>query len=276
MSDDLTLAEDVCRDDRDRYQCAMLAPPERRQALFALIAFYTEIAQISERVSEPLLGSIRLQWWRDAMEGVFSGNPVGHPVALALSRAISEVPMSRDLFEEILAAREVDMLDQPPEDLDKLEKHIAGTSGALNALMGEALGHSDCAAVRQAGTAYGLVQLLIKLPGNVKRGRVFLPADLCHEAGFKVDEVASRDKPPGLANVIESISAVASRQIKEARKARLDISRELLPVMMHVSLAEEGVRRLSKVSFDPFHLDDRPFGPGRVIRLAWHAFRGTY
>src|ERR1041385_2992054 len=53
------------RHDRDRYQTALFAPADRREALFALYAFNYEIARVREIVSEPMLGQIRLQWWRE-------------------------------------------------------------------------------------------------------------------------------------------------------------------------------------------------------------------
>ena len=56
------------RHDADRYLTALFAPGERREALFALYAFNLEIARMREAVSEPMMGLIRLQWWRDALE----------------------------------------------------------------------------------------------------------------------------------------------------------------------------------------------------------------
>ena len=59
--------------DYDRYLSALFAPACRREALFALIAFNHEIARIPEAVSEPMLGRIRLQWWREVLEAVYAG-----------------------------------------------------------------------------------------------------------------------------------------------------------------------------------------------------------
>src|SRR5579871_3364824 len=59
----------VRRYDRDRYRLALSQRPDRRPALFALFAFNHEIAKTREVVSDPTLGLIRLQWWRDAIDG---------------------------------------------------------------------------------------------------------------------------------------------------------------------------------------------------------------
>ena len=61
--------------DRDRFQTALFAPAERREALFALYAFNYEIARVREAVREPMLGQIRLQWWREAIAAAYAGEP---------------------------------------------------------------------------------------------------------------------------------------------------------------------------------------------------------
>src|ERR1700759_2884419 len=67
---DPSLAAGLRQHDRDRSQTALFAPAERRDALFALYAFNYEVARIRESVREPMLGLIRLQWWRDALAGI--------------------------------------------------------------------------------------------------------------------------------------------------------------------------------------------------------------
>ena len=46
-----------------------------REALLALYGFNYEVARVREVVSEPMLGHIRLQWWRDVISAAFSGEP---------------------------------------------------------------------------------------------------------------------------------------------------------------------------------------------------------
>jgi phytoene synthase len=43
----------------------LFAPAPRRVLLFALYAFNAEVARIAETVREPMLGAIRLEWWRE-------------------------------------------------------------------------------------------------------------------------------------------------------------------------------------------------------------------
>src|ERR1700752_4314564 len=85
----LPVAALVRRHDRDRFQTVLFAPAARREALFALYAFNYEIARVRERVTEPTLGRIRLEWWRETIAAAFEGGPVrDHFVAQPLTATI--------------------------------------------------------------------------------------------------------------------------------------------------------------------------------------------
>ncbi|MFN3614649.1 MAG: squalene/phytoene synthase family protein, partial [Rubrimonas sp.] len=81
-------AQIVRRGDPDRFLAAMTAPPALRERLFALYAFNIEAARATQ-LSEPMLGHIRLQWWREVLDAAFGGaEPRRHDVAQALTAAI--------------------------------------------------------------------------------------------------------------------------------------------------------------------------------------------
>src|SRR3546814_15149921 len=83
-SPDEYCAAEVRRQDPDRWLTALFAPDARRPALLALYAFNAEIARAREAVSQPMIGQIRLQWWREDWEGMEAGGVRAHPVVLAL------------------------------------------------------------------------------------------------------------------------------------------------------------------------------------------------
>jgi len=82
--------------DHDRFQTGLFAPARKRNTLFALYAFNYEIARVRETVTEPMLGQIRLQWWREVVETAYAGTaPRQHVVAIALTEAIREFALTR-------------------------------------------------------------------------------------------------------------------------------------------------------------------------------------
>src|SRR4051812_33354988 len=123
--------EQVRRFDRDRYLCALFAPEADRPHLLALYAFNAEIARVREIVSEPVIGQMRLQWWRDALVEFRDGNVRAHPVAQALAAALRARPVRGELLERMLVAREFDLADVPPDSLAALEQYAEGTSSSL-------------------------------------------------------------------------------------------------------------------------------------------------
>ena len=96
-------ADQVRRHDHERYLTALFAPARRRSAILALYAFNLEVARIREAVSEPLLGRVRLQWWRDAIGAVYDrGAPPRHPVLEALAPAVHAHQLNREHFDRLL------------------------------------------------------------------------------------------------------------------------------------------------------------------------------
>src|ERR1700730_14478031 len=100
----------VRRHDRDRFQTVLFARGARPQALFALYAFNYEIARVRESVTEPMLGQIRLQWWREAIAAAFESGPVrNHVVAESLALVIRDFRLSREHLDRMIDTRERDL-----------------------------------------------------------------------------------------------------------------------------------------------------------------------
>ncbi len=136
-SDAAYCLEQVRRFDRDRYLAALFARSGPRADLLALYAFNLELAKIRELVREPMMGLIRLQWWRDCIAEIYAGNVRRHQVAQPLAAAVARHGLPRESFDRLIDAREADMDATPPADLAVLtayaefdRRHAAGTGGA--------------------------------------------------------------------------------------------------------------------------------------------------
>ena len=123
-------AEFVRRYDHDRFITAIFAPPRAREHLFALYAFNIEIAKTGEIVSESLIGQMRLQWWRDVLERLYTGGDVAHEVARPLGAAIRECGLPEAAFHRLIEAREFDLERQPPPDLAAMLRYAEGDQRA--------------------------------------------------------------------------------------------------------------------------------------------------
>ena len=188
----------------------MFAPREARADLFALIAFNVELARIAEIVTEPGLGAIRLQWWREAIDRAAKGEATGHPVADAIGAAMRKGKLSRARIDALIDARNFDIETRIMPDWAALEAYLAATAGGLFALGGECLGSRGPSlekAATQAGLAYGLTGLMRALPVHAVSGRVYLPADALLRHGTSPEAVLAGKSSDGLLAVLAELAA---------------------------------------------------------------------
>jgi phytoene synthase len=248
-------AEQVRRYDRDRFVTALFAPAARRKALFALYAFNLEVAKTREAVSEPLLGRIRLQWWRESIAGIYDGAPRRHAVIDALAPAVSERDLSRAHFDRLIDAREQDLDDAPPADLDALTAYAEGTSSSLIALALEVLGAGQPAAFeagRHVGIAWAITGLIRAVPYHAVVRRLYLPADLIAECGLEIGELFDLRPSPTLNKVVERLADAARAHLRSARRLRHRIPKAALPALLPASLADGYLRRIGSAGYDVF------------------------
>lgn len=279
MSDLSACGALVERHDRDRYLSCLFAPEAEREQLFALYAFNHEVAKTAEVVSEPMLGRIRLQWWRESLEGIYAGSPRQHEVVEPLACSVEAKGLPRSLLEKVIDAREFDLEAEPPEDLDALRAYAEGTSTALlrlALLVLEAEDEASREAIEHLGPAWAYLGLLRALPLHARQKRSYLPSDLCADAGVDLQEVFELRSSPALRRVTGVLMDAAGQNLAAARRPARDVSRKALPALLLARLADLYLKRLRKAGGDPFAAAAQAPAPGRVWRLAWGNWRGRY
>lgn len=269
--------EQVRRNDPDRFVTAMFAPADRREDLFALYAFNSEISRIRDSVTEPMMGHIRLQWWRDALDRLERGELRHHPVADTLGTVISRRGLKRKLIDQLIDAREFDLENRAPATMGELKRYVEQSSANLVLLALQTLGADSGAAHlagRHIGMVWALTGLLRAVPVHARAGRLYLPADLVERAGLSVGQIAVGGGA-ALAGIAEIVAGVAGDYLGHARsQGRVD--RKALPALLLAALAEGHLRRLARAGYD---LHDAKFSapdPLRAARLWWRIKRGRF
>ena len=151
----------VRRSDPDRWLAArFIVDVQARADVIALYALNDELSRIHETVREPLMGEIRLAWWREALDEIFAGGAVRrHRVVEALAEAVRRRGLARAPFDAMIEARYADLEAQPFGDDAALEAYIDGTAGALMALAIAVLAQADGLIARSAARAWALAGL---------------------------------------------------------------------------------------------------------------------
>ena len=92
---------------------------DKRPHLFALYAFNFEIARVRDSVREALPGEIRLQWWRDALQGEARGDVRANPVAAALDDTIVRFRLPRQALVDLDRRARLRPLRRPDADPER-------------------------------------------------------------------------------------------------------------------------------------------------------------
>jgi phytoene synthase len=246
----------VRAEDKDRFLANLFAPETARKHLSALHAFSTEVARVREIVSDPLPGEIRLQWWRDALEGKARGAAEAHPIAKALLETVTVCRLPVAALTGLIEARGFDLYDDPMPTLNDLEGYCGETSAALIQLGAIALmnggdpGAADAAG--HAGVAYALTGILRAFPWHAGRGQCFLPLDVLAKHGASREQVVSGEATPALLAVLAEMRARARHHLGETRRLIGTVRPEAMPAYLPVALVEPYLGRMERADYHPF------------------------
>jgi phytoene synthase len=228
------------RSEPDRYLAALLAPRAARADLIALAAFVGEVARIPLTGSEPLIGEIRLQWWRDVLVNLLGGTATGSLIADTVGAAIRSRALPEALFMSIIDARSRELDPQAPLSSTAVDTYFNDTEGAAFQLAGHVLGVNEQPGVPElmsaAGQAYGRVCLLRSLPRLLANGRV--PAPLAGVLRASDDDWVAATAP-----MRDSVK----RWLKEARRRARAAPRAALPAILPLALVEPYLAALERL-----------------------------
>ena len=252
----------------------LFAPADRREALFALYAFNIELARIREIVTEPMMGQIRLQWWREAIADLYRGLVRGHQVLQAMAVAIPDT-IDQELLQEMIDAREMDLQEEPPVSDIAVKQYARNSGGALMQAAAMLVGVKDPAALNAAldiGEAVTLIGLLRSIPYHAAQGKSYLPSTLLRK--LNVPASAPHKAPEyGIEIVTMLIAHEAQRLLRDNRPS---VPRNAIAAFLPGRLAMGYIRRLSRLDFDPFRPENLAPSPLKPLdlALAW-AFGGS-
>jgi NADH dehydrogenase [ubiquinone] 1 alpha subcomplex assembly factor 6 len=272
-------AAEVREHDPDRYLATLFAPADVREALFALYAFDHEISRLRRVVSEPVAGLVRLQWWREALDAIAADRPPAHPVVAAVHAHWNRFAPLRRRLEAAIDAREQELSSGPPADLAALEQQLAGSAGevilaALDLL--DVPAEPARATARHLGLALGLVRLLQGLPGDLRRGRVRLPATLLARYAIDPEGMDPNAAAQALRPAVADLIGQAREHLHQARRRRPAIPRRGLAALLPAPLLDAYLRRLARARCDILaSVRTRPSGSAPLSLLVHYAL-GRY
>lgn len=199
--------------DPDRRLALAYVPAEARAEVAALFALDERLARIVAATREPMLGIIRLTWWRDALAALDGAAAPDEPLLQELARAVVARAIEGAVVARLTAGWEA-LLDGAHED--HAERGIA-----LFEAGARLLGDGDTR-LAGAGAGWAMADLAFHLrdPGEVERAKATARA---HLASFGERSWPARLRPltmlAALARRDAALPAGASRPLGSPGRA---------------------------------------------------------
>lgn len=239
------------RDDRDRWLASLFLPSPLRPHVNALYAFSLEIARVRERISEPMLGEIRFQWWREALTGAREAE--GNPVAEALLETITRFDLPREKLLALIDARLFDLYEAPMPTVAALEAYAKATASSLFQLAARILDPraDTTVAAEHAGIAYAVTGLLRALPWHGAAHQTYIPLEILERHGLDARDLwADRDETSLLA-ALADMRALARRHLVEFAESQNARAGQAMAAFLPVALCEPYLRQMDKPNYRP-------------------------
>jgi phytoene synthase len=259
--------------DRDRYLATLFAPAQHRDALFAVYAFNAEIARVRDLAREPMPGEIRLQWWREVLEGKRDGEAAAHPVAAALREALGRYGLVAAPLLQLLDARGFDLYDEPMATVDALEMYAVQTQSPIFALASGILSNGKPQPDQftlDASVALTIASVLTRFGRHASRKQIYVPAGLLewHKA-LPADIYAGRSSAPLLA-ALADMRRLAREHLVKAQDKLAAAPPEILPAFLPLATVGPTLRQMEKRGYEPF-----TFEPIAAWRRQWTLWRAA-
>jgi len=249
----------VRRHDPDRFLTALFAPPGRRDALLTLYAFNHELARAREVVSEPPLALIRLQWWREVVEGTRRRHEVAGPLGAVLDAGLLR---PQDLL-PIVEARELET-EPAIGTLDEWRAWIIAGAGGLAVAAARVLDADDPERFRPFGAAYGIAGVLRANRALAAAGRTLWPTDVLAAQGLSPEEAIAAPGDPRIAAAGHVLAAEGKSLLRTARGAWM--TRQTVAAALPGVLARHDLARW------PVTVNQR--GTADRLAVMWAGLRG--
>ncbi|KAH8672714.1 Squalene/phytoene synthase [Tricladium varicosporioides] len=234
--------------DSPSYTLQSFIPPSSTDAYLSIRALNIELARIPDVVSNPTVGALRMQFWRDNLTRTFADTPPKEPVAILLHHALTSLKarypgistnVMKGWFMKIINTREQYMDNRPYTSMDALEMYAENTYSTLMYLTLAFMPLNSMPTDHVAshiGKATGIATVLRGLPliafpeppnhhsnnaalGGGRQGAVVLPLDVLADAGVREEDVFRRGADaPGLKDAIFIIATRANDHLITARE----------------------------------------------------------
>src|SRR5215813_9392607 len=242
--------------DRDRYLAALFAPTASRDALFALYAFNVEVSRVRALAREPMPGEVRLQWWREVLEGQRASEAAAHPIAAALLATVANHNLPVGRLTDLVEAHRFDVYNDAMTSFAELKSYALQTAGTIFELAAQILSGQSTSIIAnlasEAGQAQTFADILALLPRHAERRQLFIPLETLRHYGVDPEDVFAMRATRELRAVLAEIRLRARLHLAQVGSTGPELPRDARPAFLSLAPLWRWLRDMERAGYEPF------------------------
>jgi 15-cis-phytoene synthase len=205
--------------DTSFYYSFLVLPVEKRRAIVAVWDF---CRAVDDAVDEAPAGTSEAQVarWRGELARCFDGGVPETPQGRALQPLISTFNLPRPAFEALIEGVEMDLHTSRYRTFDDLYQYCIRVASAVGLLCVEIFGCRDPGSRQYAidlGVALQLTNILRDVPGDLERGRVYIPLEDFERFGCREGDLGAETIHAGHGVRSPAVKQLLAFQAQRAR-----------------------------------------------------------
>ena len=213
--------------DTSFYYSFLVLPADKRRAIVAVWDF---CRAVDDAVDEAPEGTheARVREWREELARCFDGGEPQTPQGRALQPLIAAFNLPRPAFEALIEGVEMDLHTTRYATFADLYRSCIRVASAVGLMCVEIFGCKDPASKQYAidlGVALQLTNILRDVPGDLERGRVYIPLEdfarfKCHEGdlGAEAMHAGHGVRSPAVKQLLRVPGATRARVLPQGRR----------------------------------------------------------
>ena len=264
--------------DTSFYYSFLVLPADKRQAIVAVWDFCRAVDDaVDEAPAER--SAIEVARWRDEVARCFDGGAPETPQGRALQPLIADFGLPRSAFEALIEGVEMDLHGRRYQTFEDLYEYCIRVASAVGLMCVRIFGCADPGSRQYAidlGVALQLTNILRDVPGDLARGRVYVPTVDLERFGVTEDDLRDETAHAGGGVRSAKVKALLAFEAGRARQyyARADAAlpradaRRLVAARIMGNIYRGILDRIEQAGYDVFTAVIRVPRPRRALIAA--------
>lgn len=254
--------------DTSFYYAFLVLPPAKRNAIIAVWDLCRAVDDAVDEVEPGQDPTAQLAMWRAELNAIYTGHPQTRQ-GQRLAPYVREFNLPRERFEDLIDGVEMDLAYSRYPTFTALLEYCRRVASAVGLICLEIFGYRDEAARKYAeslGIALQLTNIIRDVAADLRRGRVYLPAEDLKRFDVTEQELAAGEVTTKIADLLRFECARARYYyVRAASELPRRDARSVVAAEIMAAIYFEILRRIERAGYDVFSRRIRVPRPYRAV-----------